>query len=209
MNPYTELDVSVTASTEEIKQRYRTLAQMHHPDKGGDEELFKRIKLAYEILSDPIRRKQYDITGDATTTNARDEAISNIIQIILHVVPNFNADSDNLIKMAEDESHAMLNMVNNDINNTELQIKHFEKVLKKLRIKTNGENVLESIILKQIQQRKKDLIVFHKNVKVCILMLEILKDYEYGLLNIIFDKPEEDDGGDSQTRTDTSNDTSF
>ncbi len=199
MNPYTELDVSVTASTEEIKQRYRILAQMHHPDKGGDEELFKRIKLAYEILSDPIRRKQYDITGEATTTNAKDEAISNIIQIILHVVPNFNADQDDLIKIAEDESRAMLNMVNNDINNTELQIKHFEKVLKKLRIKTNGENVLESIILKQVQQRKNNLVTLHRNVKVCMLMLEILKDYEYGLINLIFDKPEENNGTPEET----------
>jgi curved DNA-binding protein CbpA len=199
MNPYTELDVSVTASTEEIKQRYRTLAQMHHPDKGGDEELFKRIKLAYEILSDPIRRKQYDITGETGTTNAKDEAISNIIQIILHVVPNFNADQDDLIKIAEDESRAMLNMVNNDITNTELQIKHFEKVLKKLRIKTTGENVLESIIQKQIQQRKRDLVVFHKNVKVCMLMLEILKDYEYGLINLIFDSPEENNGAPEET----------
>jgi curved DNA-binding protein CbpA len=209
MNPYTELDVSVTASTEEIKQRYRTLAQMHHPDKGGDEELFKRIKLAYEILSDPIRRKQYDITGETGTTNAKDEALSNIIQIILHVVPGFNADQDDLITIAEGETRAMLDMVNNDIHNTEMQIKKFEVVLKKLRIKTNGENILENIIVKQIQQRKKDLVIFHKNVKVCMLMLEILKDYEYGLLNIIFDKPEEENGGDSQTRTDTSNDTSF
>ena len=199
MNPYTELDVSVNASSEEIKQRYRTLAQMHHPDKGGNEELFKRIKLAYEILSDPIRRKQYDITGETGTTNAKDEAIANIIQIILHVVPNFNADQDDLIKIAENESRAMLDMVNKDISNTEIQIKHFEKVLKKLRIKTSGENVLESIIQKQIQQRKKDLIVFHKNVKVCMLMLEILKDYEYGLINLIFDNPEEESGAPEET----------
>ena len=199
MNPYTELNVSVNASSEEIKQRYRTLAQMHHPDKGGNEELFKRIKLAYEILSDPIRRKQYDITGETGTTNAKDEAIANIIQIILHVVPNFNADQDDLIKIAENESRAMLDMVNKDISNTEIQIKHFEKVLKKLRIKTSGENVLESIIQKQIQQRKKDLIVFHKNVKVCMLMLEILKDYEYGLINLIFDNPEEESGAPEET----------
>ena len=199
MNPYTELDVSVTASTEEIKQRYRTLAQMHHPDKGGNEELFKRIKLAYEILSDPIRRKQYDITGETNNTNAKDEALANIIQIILHVVPGFNADQDDLIKIAEDESHAMLNMVNNDINNTEVQIKKFEVVLKKLRIKTSGENILENIIVKQIQQRKKDLVVFHRQVKVCMLMLEILKDYEYGLINLIFDKPEEENGAPEET----------
>ena len=199
MNPYTELDVSVTASTEEIKQRYRTLAQMHHPDKGGNEELFKRIKLAYEILSDPIRRKQYDITGETNTTNAKDEALANIIQIILHVVPGFNEDQDDLIKIAESETQAMLNMVNNDIINTEMQIKKFEVVLKKLRIKTSGENVLENIIVKQIQQRKKDLVVFHRQVKVCMLMLEILKDYEYGLINLIFDKPKEDSGTPEET----------
>jgi curved DNA-binding protein CbpA len=189
MNPYTELDVPVDASLETIKQRYRTLAQMHHPDKGGDEELFKRIKLAYEILSDPIRRKQYDITGEIGTTNAKDEALSNIIQIILHVVPGFNADQDDLIAIAEGETRAMLDMVNKDINNTEMQIKKFEVVLKKLRIKTVGENILESIIVKQIQIRKKDLVVFHKNIKVCMLMLEILKDYEYGLMNLIFEPP--------------------
>jgi len=199
MNPYTELDVSITASTEEIKQRYRTLAQMHHPDKGGDEEVFKRIKLAYEVLSDPVRRKQYDITGETTTTNAKDEAISNIIQIILHVVPNFNADEEDLIKITESEANAMLEMVRNDILNTEMQIQRFEKVLKKLRIKTKGENVLESIIKKQIDQRKKDLILFHKNVKICMLMLEILKDYEYGLLNLIFDNPEENNGTPEET----------
>ena len=190
MNPYTELDVPVDASLETIKQRYRTLAQMHHPDKGGDEELFKRIKLAYEILSDPVRRKQYDITGETTTTNAKDEAVANIVQILLHVVPSFNADEDDLIKLAENESRAMLNMVNSDIISTELQIKNFEKVLKKLRIKTKGENVLESIIVKQVHQRKKDLIVFHRQVKICMLMLEILKDYEYGLQTLPFTNEE-------------------
>jgi curved DNA-binding protein CbpA len=189
MNPYTELDVPVDASLETIKQRYRTLAQMHHPDKGGDEELFKRIKLAYEVLSDPIRRKQYDVTGETGTTNAKDEAISNIIQIILHVAPNFNADQEDLIAIAEGETRSMLDMVNTDINNTEMQIRKFEIVLRKLRIKTAGENILENIIVKQIQIRKKDLVVFHKNVKVCMLMLEILKDYEYGLMNLIFEPP--------------------
>ena len=45
MNPYDELGVSVHATSEEIRQKYKTLAQIHHPDKGGDEETFKRIKL--------------------------------------------------------------------------------------------------------------------------------------------------------------------
>jgi curved DNA-binding protein CbpA len=189
MNPYTELDVSVTASTEEIKQRYRTLAQMHHPDKGGDEELFKRIKLAYEILSDPIRRKQYDLTGETTTTNTKDEAIANIVQILLHVVPSFNVDEDDLIKIAEAETRTMLELVDKDIGVTERYIVNLEKVSKKLRIKTDGENILNTFITHQIQQRKQELQNFQRRVKVCNLMLEILKDYEYGLINLIYDNP--------------------
>ena len=189
MNPYTELDVSVTASTEEIKQRYRTLAQMHHPDKGGDEELFKRIKLAYEILSDPIRRKQYDITGETTTTNAKDEAVANLVQILLHVVPNFNVDQDDLIHIAEMETRTMLDLVNKDIGITERYILNLEKVLSKLRIKTEGENILSSFIANQVKQRKQELVTFQHRVQVCNLMLEILKDYEYGLRNLIFEPP--------------------
>ena len=189
MNPYTELDVSVTASMEEIKQRYRTLAQMHHPDKGGDEELFKRIKLAYEILSDPIRRKQYDLTGETTTTNTKDEAIANIVQILLHVVPSFNVDEDDLIKIAEAETRTMLELVDKDIGVTERYIVNLEKVSKKLRIKTDGENILNTFITHQIQQRKQELQNFQRRVKVCNLMLEILKDYEYGLINLIYDNP--------------------
>ena len=189
MNPYTELDVPVNASLETIKQRYRTLAQMHHPDKGGDEELFKRIKLAYEILSDPVRRKQYDITGETTTTNAKDEAVANIVQILLHVVPSFNVDQDDLIQIAEIETRTMLDLVYKDIGVTERYIVNLEKVSKKLRIKTEGENILNSFVINQIKQRKQELETFQRRVQVCNLMLEILKDYEYGLRNLIFETP--------------------
>jgi curved DNA-binding protein CbpA len=60
MNPYIELDIPIDATDEEIKIRFRSLAQTHHPDKGGDEQIFVRIKLAYEILIDPIRRKEFE-----------------------------------------------------------------------------------------------------------------------------------------------------
>ena len=189
MNPYTELDVPVNASLETIKQRYRTLAQMHHPDKGGDEELFKRIKIAYEILSDPVRRKQYDITGETTTTNAKDEAVANLVQILLHVVPNFNVDQDDLIHIAEMETRSMLNLVNKDIGVTERYIANLEKVSNKLRIKTEGENILNSFIVNQIKQRNQELVTFQHRVQVCNLMLEILKDYEYGLRVIMNEMP--------------------
>jgi molecular chaperone DnaJ len=66
MDPYKTLGVSKNASADEIKKAYRKLAHQHHPDKKtGDSAKFKEINEAYQILSDPKKRTQYDQFGFA------------------------------------------------------------------------------------------------------------------------------------------------
>jgi molecular chaperone DnaJ len=61
---YKILGVNKGASKDEIRQAYRELAQKYHPDKkGGDENKFKEINEAYQILSDDNKRAQYDRFG--------------------------------------------------------------------------------------------------------------------------------------------------
>ena len=63
---YTTLGVPRSASQDEIKKAYRKLAHQHHPDKqGGNEAKFKEINEAYQVLSDPRKRSQYDQFGSA------------------------------------------------------------------------------------------------------------------------------------------------
>ena len=65
-NPYDTLGVPKNASADEIKKAYRKLAREHHPDaSGGDETLFKEVQGAYDVLSDPEKRQQYDTFGSA------------------------------------------------------------------------------------------------------------------------------------------------
>lgn len=65
-NYYDILNVKNNATQNDIKKAYRKLAIKYHPDKpSGDEEKFKEISEAYEVLSDNFKRSQYDITGFA------------------------------------------------------------------------------------------------------------------------------------------------
>lgn len=63
---YQILGVQKGASEDEIKKAYRRLAHQYHPDKpGGDEKKFKEINEAYQVLSDKVKRAQYDRFGTA------------------------------------------------------------------------------------------------------------------------------------------------
>jgi molecular chaperone DnaJ len=57
---YDILGVSETATQDEIKKAYRKKAVEHHPDKGGDEQVFKKISEAYDTIGDESKRRQYD-----------------------------------------------------------------------------------------------------------------------------------------------------
>jgi len=71
-SPYEILGVKKNASSDEVKKAYRKLARRYHPDtNAGDaeaEERFKEVQGAYDLLSDPEKRKSYDNFG---TTNGR------------------------------------------------------------------------------------------------------------------------------------------
>lgn len=61
MTHYSTLGITKEATADEIKKAYRKLASKHHPDKeGGDTAKFQEISVAYDILSDPQKREEYD-----------------------------------------------------------------------------------------------------------------------------------------------------
>jgi len=72
-DPYQVLGVGRDASPDQIKRAYRRLALKYHPDRNKSpkaKEKFKQINAAYEILSDPEKRRRYDAFGHAGVEGA-------------------------------------------------------------------------------------------------------------------------------------------
>ena len=65
---YSTLGISKNASDKDIKAAYRKLARKLHPDVNPEDsraqEQFKKVNEAYEVIGDPVRRKDYDQFGD-------------------------------------------------------------------------------------------------------------------------------------------------
>jgi DnaJ-class molecular chaperone len=71
---YEILEIDKKASQEDIKSAYRRLVMLYHPDKNKlpeAEEMFKGIAEAYSVLSDPDKRKQYDLDNEPRTVLLR------------------------------------------------------------------------------------------------------------------------------------------
>lgn len=181
MNPYEILGVPRDATDEQIRNAYKLLAQQHHPDKGGNEELFKQIKFAYEILSDPYRRKEYDRTGEyVNRPSIRDEVLDQLSRLFLDVVARFNYEQDDLILIMQSETRALKERVQKDINACSSFIVRLQKVLKKIKRKRPGDNLLAAFTQKQIDARNQELQTFMRHIQICEQMLEVLEDYQYG-----------------------------
>src|SRR5690242_7663026 len=75
MNYYEELGLSPSASAEEIRQAYKSVARLVHPDRQSDAHLRKMAELQMTrlndilaVLSDPVRRERYDVALQASAT---------------------------------------------------------------------------------------------------------------------------------------------
>lgn len=79
---YETLQVSANADPDTIHRLFRILAQRFHPDNQatGDTELFRRLSEAYEVLSDPARRAQYDV-HHSEQRRERSQLIAEMIRV--------------------------------------------------------------------------------------------------------------------------------
>ena len=75
-NYYKVLGLDESATESEIKKAYKKLAIKYHPDKGGDSEKFNKISEAYQVLSCPEKKDEYDNYGKFSFTKTNTSFIN-------------------------------------------------------------------------------------------------------------------------------------
>jgi len=66
MDYYSILNINRSTNADDIKKSYRKMSLKHHPDRpNGNAELFKKINEAYDVLGDPQKKRNYDMTGNS------------------------------------------------------------------------------------------------------------------------------------------------
>jgi curved DNA-binding protein CbpA len=158
-NLYEILGISPKADTGEIRAAYRAKVKEAHPDTGGSSEAFSEVVLAYEILSDDHRRKQYDETGSLEDPGKAisSGAIMIVEGLISGLIQQEDAKySDAVSLMCADISSALQSkMANIDV------LERRRHVLADLKArfitKSLEENVLHDILDRKIEALKNAL----------------------------------------------------
>lgn len=151
---YKILGIKNNATVKTIRNSYRKRAKKAHPDVGGSAEEFAQLKLAHDILTDPVRRLKYDETGDVSEKapdNSLSQVIGELATALDHVLSQierrslepteFNIVSDMKIFLG-----GKLDEIQKKRKDLSRVISKTEKLLGRFGVKS-GENYLEGIIV--------------------------------------------------------------
>lgn len=139
-DPYKILGISIDASDDDIKKTFRKLALQYHPDKYKEnDDMFKKINTAYQILGDSDKRKIYDLsqTFNEKTNIDYKSVLMKFLFNMMKVAVNINEKN-------KDKDVQSGNIVNNNLN-IKLTIvvtleEIYNKHVKKINIKVKREN---------------------------------------------------------------------
>ena len=175
---YELLELEPNASKKEIKKAYMRLANIHHPDKGGDQEQFKLILGAYDTLYNEAERAYYDKNG-ATKSQIDDRTVifdrlSILLMDIIEAQP-----IGNYMDLMKNQVSLKINDFGNLIIKGNNMIDKRTKTLDKIIKKDGGDNMFRAAINADIKNIKQTNKTAEENIRLLELMLIEIDGYQY------------------------------
>jgi curved DNA-binding protein CbpA len=189
---YDELEVASDATEATIKKAYRRKAKKVHPDAGGSRAAFDRLSHAVSILVDPLRREQYDKTGnedDAAPEGKRRAAALGYIESHINACINAYAQSGfnpaydprkfDVVERLREVLGGELSKKRQAFESAKPQLKFLADVRKRFKRTKIGEDFIERRFEAQIRNVQAQQRAIEEDIAVVTLAIKMLEDYRY------------------------------
>lgn len=176
MKHYETLGLQPDATPKDIKRAFRAKSMAAHPDReGGSHEAMAEVNRAYEVLSNPERRAQYDQTGDdKPQASIRDQAtgvLADLFAKALEHDENVVSVARRSIEGAREEARARLEMIKRKV--AALQSRR-----DKIRVKDGEVNLAHAIIDGQVVQANNQVQQIERHLEIMAEVRKMLDAYE-------------------------------
>lgn len=178
---YDILGIGPAASEPEIKTAWRQFSKVHHPDKGGDKETFQRGQHAFEILSDPVKRRIYDETGDSNFAHNRQVEMERGILDVINAVIQEQGETVNLIEASKERFRRSRMQFIQQGASAETQLQRFEKLKSRIRFRpVNGSerNIIADFFESRIAGCRQGIQAAAQSVKMVDDCIDLLQAWE-------------------------------
>ena len=175
---YETLGVEKNACEAEIKKAYRKKARETHPDlNGGSDSAFKETALAYRILSNDTKRKEYDATGHYDDGVKLSRLKSELVRLFVETVTSgCDINYTDIFKL-------MANKIKSDREKTRIRLDDFKLLIadckNMIRRIESKDKLFVAVLHCKINDAKKAMGVEQEILSSVPLMLDILKKYKY------------------------------
>ena len=182
MNYYEILGLTRDAVKEEIKQAMRDKAREHHPDLNGgaSSDEFHKIKQAYDILSDPVLKQEYDTYGFTQDDNTAKQLRGMAIDIIGEIIKR-GVSPDLTINTAETMMNESISHLERDIGKLETKIDQLKNRKGRLKPKNSLKiDIFGQALDISIKKEEQALLGLKTNYDFHQKLLKVIQDYEKG-----------------------------
>lgn len=174
-NHYDTLNLASDATPDEIKAAYRRAAQQAHPDKGGTQEDMQAINRAYEVLSDPERRAQYDATGEDQQIDENQKAVMELMKILQDAVvrgaPDPVKHANTALANGREQVRSRISAVQRDLENV-------RKLQGKVLVKS-GDNLFESLLQGRLEAGARTLGDLDEAMQLLTRVQALVDNYQF------------------------------
>jgi curved DNA-binding protein CbpA len=178
LNPYAILGLSKNCTEEEIKQRYKQLAQLFHPDKGGDGVKFVEIKTAYEILIDPIKRNNFNDTSEVKASQKEQEAIEELYRLFENAMAEYDPSRDDILYIVKMKTIQLIDLCHQELGNIDIRIEQWEKIL--VNVECNQPfNIFHNLANRKLVILKEGIDHFTNRLEITDKMLNLLDSHKF------------------------------